>query len=634
MAKGEIIGRGAQWRLLALLLGVVVFAVDTLTPPDIEFAPLYALVLLLADRARPGWRIWFWTAGCIAAASISFGVLFDPHDTPQNVARFAIGIATLVSTGFLLSRRSTALATVEQQSRALDVAPTAIIVREKSGRIVLWNSAAERLYGWPRKEAIGRDAFLLLGGRLPRDCEEIEAELERDGRWSGEGSHQRRDGVAFPVLAAWTLIGEGERAFVVESNVDADAQRAADATRLSEQRYRKIFDTLAVAIWEHDLRPVKAATEALRAQGVTDVRRYVAEHPEFVKEVRRTVRITDVNETAVRMMGVASKAEFFSRLADFLPEDDPSFEHCIIAIDENRPAFVSETRVRAATGEMIPIIIVLSFPPNEGLDRISGSILDLRERLKLQATVERARGELEHALRAASIGELTGSIAHEVNQPLSALMSYAHAGRRWLRREPPNVEEARSALDEVLNAAQRASEVVARVRKLMGKAEPDRLPVAIDPLARDTARLIEAQAEAQGVAVELDLNAPGCEVSGDRVLLQQMLLNLLGNAIHALEATTPDTRSLFLSTRTTPEAVVLEVEDTGPGFTEEAMERAFQSFFTTKAKGMGLGLSISRSTVEAHGGSLTVAKGPRAGGALLRVTLPPVVAGSVERTED
>jgi C4-dicarboxylate-specific signal transduction histidine kinase len=278
--------------------------------------------------------------------------------------------------------------------------------------------------------------------------------------------------------------------------------------------------------------------------------------------------------------------------------------------------------------------LALSFPPGEGLDRITGSIFDLREQLQLRATVERTRAELEHALRAAALGELTGSIAHEVNQPLSAVMSYAHAGRRWLNRNPPDLLEARTALDDVLNAAQQASEVVKRVRKLMGKVEPERLLIAVDALVAETARLIRPQAEAHEVEIETDLEAGALEVIGDRILLQQVLVNVANNAVQALDAAPADARRILISTRTDGDAVLIEVEDTGPGFSAEATERAFQSFFTTKARGMGLGLSISRATVEAHGGVLSVGQSAGMGGARLRVSLPKAKGRSIEATED
>jgi PAS domain S-box-containing protein len=614
--------RNRQWTVLALVLAVGIFVADVLTPAEIELASLYVVVLLVADNARPRRRIWVWAGFCVALSLITYALLFQTTAAVANAERLGVAIATIVCTAYVLARRSVAVGTVEQQARALDVSASAILVRDRCGRIVLWNAAAERLYGWTSEQAVGADASELLCGQTRAARHMAEATLMSEGRWAGEAQHRLRSGDEIKVLCNWTLAGEGADAFVVEANVDAQAQRAADATRLSEQRYRKIFDTLAIAVWEHDMRPMKAATEDLRAAGVVNVRRYIAEHPEFVKAVRRLVPVTDVNATALRLMGVASREEFFEHLAEFLPEDDASFADCIVAVDENRSTFVSETRVRVASGELIPILVAIRFPPGEGLERITASIFDLREQMKLQATVERTRTELEHALRVASLGELSGSIAHEVNQPLSAVTSSAYASLRWLNAETPNLAGAKASIEDVLKGAEQASAVVKRVRKLMGKAAPDRLPVSVDPLVADTVRLLRAQAQAHGVVLETRLQAHAVQVLGDRILLQQVLVNLVNNAVQSLEAADTDDRRVLLSTRCANGRVVVEVEDSGPGFSQEACAHAFQSFFTTKARGMGLGLSISRATVEAHDGVLSIGQSRRLGGARLTIALP------------
>ncbi|PTQ07471.1 hypothetical protein CLG96_18215 [Sphingomonas oleivorans] len=395
----------------------------------------------------------------------------------------------------------------------------------------------------------------------------------------------------------------------------------ANAQQLSERRYRRMFDTLAVAIWEHDMRPVKRATERLRAAGVSDVRAYVAEHPEFVKEVRRSVRITDVNETALRMMGVRSKAEFFQNLSDFLPEEDQSFAKCIIAVDEGHPTFASETRVRAKSGELIPIMVALSFPACSGLDRITGSIMDIREKLRLEAALDRTRQELDEALRAASLTELTASIAHEVGQPLSALTGYAHACRRYINREPPDLVASRELIEDIMTAASRASEVVRHVRRMLDKSEPELMEIHLDPIVAEAVHLTSREAADTGITLISDLNAQGASIRGDRVLLQQVVINLLRNAIQATVSAGRAKPCIAISTMVLDDGIALEVKDDGRGFSEEAHEKAFTAFFTTKSHGMGLGLSISRSAIEMHRGEIWIS-GNGADGATIRVELP------------
>lgn len=298
--------------------------------------------------------------------------------------------------------------------------------------------------------------------------------------WEVDLEHDIASDVRFGI----SLTAIGCTAFLVARH------SAAEALRLSELRYRTIFNTLAVAICEYDFRPAREAIEAARAGGVSDLRRYVAEHPEFVRTVRRAVRVRDANDMAVTLLGVPSKAEFFRTLGDILPDENDAFGECLLAIDEGRATFMCETRARTWNGDPLPVIVALSFPPGAGFDRITGCLVDLSDRVRMQATIDRTRAELDKALRVASLGELSASIAHEVNQPLSAVMSYAHASRRWLSRERPDLLEARAAVDSAISAAQTASEVIKRIRKLLGKIAPDRAPVLVETVISDAVRMI------------------------------------------------------------------------------------------------------------------------------------------------
>ncbi len=409
---------------------------------------------------------------------------------------------------------------------------------------------------------------------------------------------------------------------------------AAEALRLSELRYRTIFSTLAVAICEYDFRPVREAIEAARASGVSDLRRHVAEHPEFVRAARHAVRVRDANDMAVTLLGVPSKAEFFQTLGEILPDEDDSFGACLLAIDQGQTTFMSETKARTFNGDPLPVIVALSFPPGAGFDRITGCFVDLSDRVRMQATIDRTRAELDKALRAASLGELSASIAHEVNQPLSAVMSYAHASRRWLSRDEPDVLEARAAVDNAILAAQTASEVIKRIRKLLGKIAPDRAPVLIETVIADAMRMIQNDAEAQGISVMLDLGTSGVVILGDRILLQQVLINVLSNAIQAMEAVSDRTRQLVVESKMAGDMSQIRVVDAGSGLTGEVAARAFDAFYTTKARGTGLGLSICRSTIEAHDGSIVLENNPNGPGAVITIRLPASTSAAVAQSSD
>jgi C4-dicarboxylate-specific signal transduction histidine kinase len=247
----------------------------------------------------------------------------------------------------------------------------------------------------------------------------------------------------------------------------------------------------------------------------------------------------------------------------------------------------------------------------EGGDQGVAYVLDLTERRRVEAEARtseqryrEAQLELAHANRVATTGQLTASITHEVNQPLTAAVTYALAARRWLGAEPPNFREADDALSLVVREGKRAGEVVGRIRALIKKAPARKDAVAINDAILEVVVLTRTEAANNSVSVRTQLTEGLPPVQGDRVQLQQVLLNLILNAIEAMRDVGEAERELLISSRNEPDGVSVEVRDSGPGFAPAALERAFEAFYTTKPDGLGLGLSICRSIIEAHGGRL------------------------------
>jgi C4-dicarboxylate-specific signal transduction histidine kinase len=215
-----------------------------------------------------------------------------------------------------------------------------------------------------------------------------------------------------------------------------------------------------------------------------------------------------------------------------------------------------------------------------------------------------AQLELAHANRVATMGQLTSSIAHEVNQPITAAITYALAARRFLSAEPPNFREADDALSLIVKEGNRAGDVVGRIRALIKKAPARKDAVEINDAILEAVALTRTEAANNSVPVRTQLAEDLPRVEGDRVQLLQVLLNLIINAIEAMRDVGEDERELLISTRHEPDGVSVEVRDSGPGFAPAALERAFEAFYTTKPGGLGLGLSICQSIIEAHGGRL------------------------------
>ena len=261
------------------------------------------------------------------------------------------------------------------------------------------------------------------------------------------------------------------------------------------------------------------------------------------------------------------------------------------------------------------------------LATIGSQIGQFIERKRAEEALRKVQMQLAHANRVATVGQLSASITHEVNQPITAAVTYALAARRWLNAEPPNFHEVDDALALVVKEGNRAGEVVGRIHALIKKMPARKDAVAIDDAILEVIALTRTEAANNSVLVRTQLAEGLPRVQGDRVQLQQVLLNLIINAIEAMRDVGEEERELLIRTRNEPDGLSVEVRDTGPGFAPETLERVFEAFYTTKPSGLGLGLSICRSIIEAHNGRLWASPNvPR--GAIFGFTAPahPVAA--------
>ncbi|MDP9421647.1 MAG: sensor histidine kinase [Pseudomonadota bacterium] len=219
------------------------------------------------------------------------------------------------------------------------------------------------------------------------------------------------------------------------------------------------------------------------------------------------------------------------------------------------------------------------------------------------------------------MGEIAASIAHEINQPISGAITNANAALHWLAADPPNVGEVRKSLERIVKDGYRASDVIARVRALARKTPPRKDPLDINEAVGDVLALTERKLQSNGVKVTVRLSRDLPLIRADRTQVQQVICNLVVNGIEAMSSTGRDHRQLSVITGPDSSGIFVEVRDNGAGFQAAERERLFQSFYTTKAGGMGMGLSLSRSIVEAHGGRLS-AEPNEPNGAIFRFTLP------------
>jgi PAS domain S-box-containing protein len=239
-----------------------------------------------------------------------------------------------------------------------------------------------------------------------------------------------------------------------------------------------------------------------------------------------------------------------------------------------------------------------------------------------EQALRKAQAELAHVTRVTTLGEMTASIAHEVNQPLAAVVANAEACLRWLDRETPDLDAARCSVEWIINDGNRASEVIRRVRALANKTEIEMVPLDVNDVVREVIALVQRELIGQLVSLRMELATALPMILGDRVQLQQVIINLVMNSIEAMQSVTDRPRELLIRSRQDEtRGVLVSVTDCGVGISAENADRLFSAFFTTKSGGMGMGLSVCRSIVEAHGGRLSASAnvGP---GATFQFALP------------
>jgi len=239
-----------------------------------------------------------------------------------------------------------------------------------------------------------------------------------------------------------------------------------------------------------------------------------------------------------------------------------------------------------------------------------------------EGAVYEARSQLAHIARVTALGQLTASIAHEVNQPLAAMVINGNASLRWLSANPPNIEEAKQAVERIVKDGTRAGEIITRVRVLAKRNPPQKAWFNINEVIRETVMLTASEIHQNRIALHTDFDDNLPEIFGDRIQVQQVVLNLLLNAIEAMNNTSDGPRELSISSSNDGTAAVLiTIRDTGLGLNPEKLEQLFNAFYTTKTDGMGMGLTISRSIIESHGGRIWATPN-EPHGAVFQFTLP------------
>jgi PAS domain S-box-containing protein len=500
------------------------------------------------------------------------------------------------SVGFVLdlTERKRAEAVLrESEARVrhlIDANIIGIFIGDFDGNIVDANDTYLRLLGYDRED--------LLSGRLnwatitPPELlyrsERALQEMKSVGKARlYEKEYIRKDGSRVPALVGATIFGEGRGlGFVLDLT---EQKRAETALRESEEQWKAIFENNPTMYFMVD------ATDTILSVNPFGAEQLGYTTNELIGRPVETLFHRADRESALRNKQVC--LEHIGRTM--------SWE--LRKLRKNGEALWVRETARAMLIKNRPVVLVVS----EDITEVKRAAEALRD----------VQTELAHANRVATMGQLTASIAHEVSQPIGGAAASAHAALNWLTSEPPNLEAARRSIERAIRDTKRAGDVIGRVRDIIKKAPPRRDRFNINEAIREVVELIRSEAVKNGIAVRMDIADGLPLLHGDRVQLQQVIINLIVNAIEAMKGAGEGARDLVISTRKAELGIlVVAVKDSGPGLAPADSDRLFEAFYTTKAAGLGLGLSICRSIIEAHEGRMSAANnaGP---GATFQFTL-------------
>jgi PAS domain S-box-containing protein len=524
--------------------------------------------------------------------------MFSREALGQDTIEALESVASTVTQGVERKQAEEKLRESEERFRTVaESASDAIVTIDEESRILFVNPATEKIFGHSAPSLVGQSLTILMPDYLRHVHSAGIKRYVETGRkhvsWeSVELPGLHKEGHEIPLeLSFGEFIREGKRYFTGVVRDITKRKQAEEKLRESERSLRLLTEAIPQLIW------------STTPDGAMDY----------------------CNRQLLKYTGKTLDEMHGDGWVNFLhPEDaGPITESWRKTIKTGKP-FEVECRLRRADGQF-RWTVSRGMPLRDGdgaIIRWYGTCTDMDDWKRAEGALRETQGELAHLNRVMTVGELTSSIAHEINQPLAAIVMNGNAALRWLALDPPNVARARSSAESIIRDGDRASQVISRIRAMLKKATSAKSTLDMGELIMEVIALTRHEVTRNKVILRTDFEPALLHVSGDRIQLQQVMINLTVNAVDAMRGVKGGRRELLIAAvKESGGGVRVSVSDTGGGFDPEDAERLFDAFYTTKSEGMGMGLAISRSIVEAHGGRLWAEPNER-GGATLHFTLP------------
>ena len=481
----------------------------------------------------------------------------------------------------------------ELMAAVFNSVPGLLYLYTEDGQIVQWNKKHEELTGFTAEELLNRRARDWYDEEDLSTFDRAIRRIFSEGYADAEMKLIHKNGERVPYFLTGTKVMINGKPHLVGIAIDISVRKKAEELlRESEERMTLAAEAAEFGVWMWNI-------------------------------VRNQVW---GSERWLRLFGfVPGAALSFEKVIERIhPDDRESVEREVRRALEDRLGYRGEYRVLlpdntqrwvAARGRV--------YPDSHGKPvRMMGATIDITARKQAELELQQQRGELAHLSRVTMLGELSGSLAHELNQPLTAILSNAQAAQRFLAHDNADLNEVRDILKDIVDEDKRAGEVIRRLRLLLKKGEVQHQPFNLNEVVREVLKLVRSDLVNQGVAVHTELAPALPEVNADRVQLQQVLLNLVMNACDAMAGGPAGGHKLIIRTELAgDEGIRVSVADRGVGLAPDNLEKVFEPFFTTKVQGMGLGLSVCRTIITAHGGRLWGVNNPERG-ATFHFTLP------------